>query len=300
MSIFQKSDTGAQAAWKGFSSQTLYIASRVISDDSEYEYYPEDIEDLVVKKDGVVVEAVQVKNITAALTLSSLASTKTSIGGEGFFRRMCSLHAMTPSLHCIKVVYFNTLGLEFQEVQAGNIKTKQAIVKKLVDKHRLSESEARWLIESLSFEKVSLNELGFNILNQISQYIPAMSAPGLAKDLLIQHISVLSKSKGYTTLKMWQEKIHEIGTNITAIDGFYKEYNKSLVRLSELQLNGDYEQLKKEYSQGISAHPTHIRNNFDFKRNYWTAEIQEAITKKVSQFLRGFLGKEKPPFVTDI
>ena len=131
MSIFQKSDTGAQAAWKGFSSQTLYIASRVISDDSEYEYYPEDIEDLVVKKDGVVVEAVQVKNITAALTLSSLASTKTSIGGEGFFRRMCSLHAMTPSLHCIKVVYFNTLGLEFQEVQAGNIKTKQAIVKNL-------------------------------------------------------------------------------------------------------------------------------------------------------------------------
>lgn len=293
MSIFQKSDTGAQAAWKGFSSQTLYIASRVISDDSEYEYYPEDIEDLVVKKDGVVVEAVQVKNITAALTLSSLASTKTSIGGEGFFRRMCSLHAMTPSLHCIKVVYFNTLGLEFQEVQAGNIKTKQAIVKKLVDKHRLSESEARWLIESLSFEKVSLNELGFNILNQISQYIPAMSAPGLAKDLLIQHISVLSKSKGYTTLKMWQEKIHEIGTNITAIDGFYKEYNKSLVRLSELQLNGDYEQLKKEYSQGISAHPTHIRNNFDFKRNYWTAEIQEAINQKGVAILKGVSGQGK-------
>lgn len=127
MSSFQKSDMGAQAAWKGFSSQTLYIASRLISDDddSEYEYYPEDIEDLVVKKDGVVVEAVQVKNISADLTLSSLASTKTSIGGEGFFRRMCSLHATTPSFHCIKVVYFNTLSLEFQEIQAGNIKTKQ-------------------------------------------------------------------------------------------------------------------------------------------------------------------------------
>lgn len=230
MSSFQKSDMGAQAAWKGFSSQTLYIASRLISDDddSEYEYYPEDIEDLVVKKDGVVVEAVQVKNISADLTLSSLASTKTSIGGEGFFRRMCSLHATTPSFHCIKVVYFNTLSLEFQEKQAGNIKTKQAIVKKLVNKHGLYESEARWLIESLTFEKVSLNELDLNILNQISQYVPVMSAPGLAKDLLIQHISVLSKSKGYTTLKKWQDKIHEIGTSIAAIDGFCKEYNKSL------------------------------------------------------------------------
>ena len=295
MSSFQKSDMGAQAAWKGFSSQTLYIASRLISDDddSEYEYYPEDIEDLVVKKDGVVVEAVQVKNISADLTLSSLASTKTSIGGEGFFRRMCSLHATTPSFHCIKVVYFNTLSLEFQEIQAGNIKTKQAIVKKLVNKHGLYESEARWLIESLTFEKVSLNELDLNILNQISQYVPVMSAPGLAKDLLIQHISVLSKSKGYTTLKKWQDKIHEIGTSIAAIDGFCKEYNKSLVRLSELQLSGNYEQLRKEYLQGVSAHPTHIRNNFDFKRNYWVAEIQEVINKKGVAILKGVSGQGK-------
>ena len=34
MNIFQKSDIGAQAAWKGFSSQTLYIASRLISDEA--------------------------------------------------------------------------------------------------------------------------------------------------------------------------------------------------------------------------------------------------------------------------
>lgn len=61
MSIFQKSDIGAQAAWKGFSSQTLYIASRLITDEGGYEYYPEDIEDLVVKKNGTVVEAVRLK-----------------------------------------------------------------------------------------------------------------------------------------------------------------------------------------------------------------------------------------------
>lgn len=73
---FYKSDVGAQAAWKGFSSQTLYIASRLISDEGGYEYYPEDIDDLVVKKNGAVVEAVQVKNISADITLSSLAAIK--------------------------------------------------------------------------------------------------------------------------------------------------------------------------------------------------------------------------------
>lgn len=38
MNIFQKSDIGAQAAWKGFSSQTLYIASRLISDEGDKGY----------------------------------------------------------------------------------------------------------------------------------------------------------------------------------------------------------------------------------------------------------------------
>lgn len=293
MSIFQKSDMGAQAAWKGFSSQTLYIAARLISDESEYEYYPEDVEDLVVKKDGVVVEAVQIKNISANLTLSSLAATNTSQNGDGFFNRMCSLHKQNPSFKCIKVVYFSTLGTELQEVQAGKTNTKKAIAKKLVDKHGLSEEDAVWLLDSLCFEKVNLDDLDLNIQTQISDYVPVMSAPVLAKDLLIQHISVLSKSKGYTTLKMWQEKIHEIGTNIAAIDGFYKEYNKSLVRLSELQLSGDHEQLKKEYSQGVSAHPTHIRNNLDFKRNNWMEEIQAVINSKGVVILKGVSGQGK-------
>ena len=58
---FTKSDIGAQAAWKGFSSQTLYIAYRLLMDEDGCEYYPEDIEDLVIKKDGTVVEAIQIK-----------------------------------------------------------------------------------------------------------------------------------------------------------------------------------------------------------------------------------------------
>lgn len=293
MNIFQKSDIGAQAAWKGFSSQTLYIASRLISDEGGNEYYPEDVEDLVIKKDGIVIEAVQVKNISADLTLSSLASTKTSKGGEGFFNRMCSLHTRNPSFHCIKVVYFNGLGIELQEVQEGKGATKRILRKRLIEKHGLSELEAIWLIDSLYFEKVNLDDLNLNIQTQISNYVPVMSAPRLAKDLLIQHISVLSKSKGHTTLKLWQEKIHEIGTNISAIDGFYKEYNKSLVRLSELQLNGNQEQLKQEYLQGVSAHPTYIRNNYDFRRNSWMTRIQEVINSKGVAILKGVSGQGK-------
>ena len=39
------------------------------------------------------------------------------------------------------------------------------------------------------------------------------------RQLLVQYISRLSNSKGYTTLAMWKDKIHEIGVSISAIDG---------------------------------------------------------------------------------
>lgn len=66
---FIKSDIGAQAAWKGYSSQTLYIASRIISATANEEYYPEHLEDLLIKRDGQVIEAIQVKNLSTPLTI---------------------------------------------------------------------------------------------------------------------------------------------------------------------------------------------------------------------------------------
>ncbi len=290
---FTKSDIGAQSAWKGFSSQTLYIAYRLLTDEDGYEYYPEDIEDLVIKKDGSVVEAVQVKNISSDLTLSSLASTKTSKGGEGFFNRMCSLHAVDKSFSGIKIVYFESLGAEFQEVANDNKEIKKILANRLKEKHKLSAEDATWLIDSLKFEKVGLKELKQDLREHIRSYVPVMPAPELAQELLVQYISRLSNSKGHTTLAMWKDKIHEIGVSISAIDGFYKEYNKSLVCLSELKLNTSQEQLQNEFSQGVSVHPSHIRSGVDVKRDYWLKKIQFAIEKNGVAVIKGVSGQGK-------
>lgn len=290
---FKKSDMGAQAAWKGFSSQTLYIASRVICDEKNYEFYPEDIEDLVIKKDGVVVEAVQVKNVTAPLTLSSLTSADTSKSGEGFFKRMCSLHKEYSEFCCIKVVYFNSLGYELIQLEKNDTAIKKALIERLEKKHALSKDEATWLINSLCFEKVGVDDLEAAIQEQISEYVPVMAAPELAKELLIQYISKLSNEKGFTTLDIWKEKIHNIGVDIAAIDGFYKEYNKSIVCLSELYRDADYESLKYEFSQGISAHPMHIRYDLDIRRDIWIREIQEKIDSQGVALVKGVSGQGK-------
>lgn len=288
-----KSDIGAQAAWKGFTSQTMYIANRLISDNDGYEYYPEDVEDLIIRNNGVVVEAVQIKNISSDLSISSLSSAKTSQNGDGLFKRMCSLHKQFPSFEKITVAFFGSIGTELKELGEKKETAIEAVKNKLVKNHGLSAEEADWIINSLSFEKVFLPDLKKSIQAQIVSYVPVMPAPHLAEELLIHYISQLSNNKGFTTKEIWENQIHNIGVSISAIDGFYKEYNKSLVCLSELQLNLDEDEIKKEYSQGVSAHPAHIRLDLDLARPYWTRRIQETIDNERVAVVKGVSGQGK-------
>ncbi|MGW8820852.1 hypothetical protein ACWGNU_01945 [Paenibacillus lautus] len=290
---FLKSDIGAQSAWKGFSSQTLYIASRIINDPNDYEFYPEDIEDLVIKKNGIVVEPIQIKNLTADLTLSALASTNSSQNGEGFFQRVCSLHDQNPDLSSVRVVYFNKLGDELQRFEKEEEDAKISLHKKLTDNHGLSSKNVDWLLSSLIFEKVDIEQMQLSIKKQISSYVTVMAAPDIAQSLLIQHVSDLSKSKGHISLKQWQEHMYKIGTDIAAFDGYFKEYQKALLRLCDLSLGGTTEQLKVEFEQGVSTHPSHIRHDLDLPRDAWLSKIANAVETSKAVIIKGVSGQGK-------
>ena len=292
-SKFKKSDIGAQAAWKGFSSQTLYIASRIVTDADNNYFYPEDIEDLVVKNNEQVIEAIQIKNIVADLTLSSLSSTKSSTSGEGFFNRVCSLHSQYPDFCKVKVVYFASLGDELNGIETNNVAYKKSVKDKLVNNHKLSDSDADWLISSLIFEKANISELEKNIFSQIKEYVATMAAPNIAKSLLVQHVSDMSKSKGCINKTTWKKEIHQIGVDISSIDGYYKEYNKSLVRLNEFSIEKSEELLRLEFSQGISTHPDHIRNNIDFRREEWSNVICSSFQENNIVIVKGVSGQGK-------
>lgn len=290
---FIKSDIGAQAAWKGFSSQTLYIASRIVIDTDDNCFYPEDIEDLVIKNQDKVVEAVQIKNVSAALTVSHLSSTKSSLSGEGFFNRVCSLHAQCPEFNVVKVVYFTSLGDELNGISKGNESYCKSVKEKLVKNHKLTANDADWLVSSLLFEKVDIITLEQTIYSQVKEYVETMAAPEIAKTLLIQYVSELSKSKGSISKKTWKEQIHSIGVDIASIDGYFKEYNKSLIRLSELATGKREEQLRHEFNQGISSHPDHIRYEIDFRRERWLNAIVTSMNETNTVIVKGVSGQGK-------
>lgn len=290
---FEKSEKGAQSAWKGFYSQTLYIASRLAKETKDYKYYPEDIEDLIIKDGDNIIEAIQIKNNSSPLMLSSLASTDTSKRSEGFFKRICSIHYNNPDFNTVRVVYFGSIGPELEGVRNGNAELKRAVIKKLVERHSLSQEDANWIVESLSFEHADITQLDQITTAQLQKYIEVMAAPQMAKELLVHYIAKLSVDKDFTSAKIWREKMHHIGVEIAAMDGFYKEYNKSLIRLTDLRSSAPAEQLKKEFSLGVSARPDHIRENLDFKRHYWSRRIEKAITETGVAVVKGVSGQGK-------
>lgn len=201
-------------------------------------------------------------------------------------------------LQTLRIVYFGKLGRELQELSTGNISAKNKIKDKLVNDHGLSNDDALWILSKIHFEKVDTKSLEEEILRMLQSYVPTMAAPELARTLLIQYIFDLSKTKGYTSLPLWQEKIYKIGMDIASIDGYYKEYQKSLIRLCDVTSNKSFEILKQEFSQGVSTHPAHIRNNLDFIRSEWTEKISLSLSNHKAVIIKGVSGQGKSALLT--
>ena len=64
-----KSEIGAEAAWRGFSTQTLYIAKRLLTAEEDDQLHPERVEDLMIMRKEKIIELVQVKNLSDDLSL---------------------------------------------------------------------------------------------------------------------------------------------------------------------------------------------------------------------------------------
>ena len=144
-----QSEKGAEAAWRGFSTQTLYIAGRLLEcDDNELKFYPEQVEDLLVKRGKSISELVQVKNLTKDLSLSDLSPQKQ----DSFFRR-CLKYKDNEEI-ILKVVSFGNVGSEMLTLLQADSRTDTSIAKKLVS-YGYTIEDVEWLLTHLQVEKVS-------------------------------------------------------------------------------------------------------------------------------------------------
>lgn len=282
-----QSETGAEAAWRGFSTQTLYIAKRLLEcNDSEFEFYPEQVEDLLIKKGKSIYELVQVKNLSKDLSLSDLSPQKE----DSFFRR-CLRYKENQKI-ILRVVSFGNIGSEIDTLLKANNKLETNIAKKLKS-YGYTTEDIKWLLTRLQVVKVNEDELQKNIELQMTKYIEIATAIDLAYEVLIYYIYKLSRETGCTSKLRWEEKVSNIAQNIASIDSLKKQYQKTVIPLSEFKSNKSAEQLLRDYRIGVNAIPDHIRNHFDLYRKRWIEEINKRFERNNIVLLKGASGQGK-------
>lgn len=187
-----KSDTGARAAWKGFSSQTVYIAYRLMVLKDELDMYPENIEDLMIKNNNEIKELIQIKNLNKELTLSHLNPKNK----DSFFRRV--LEHKSDSLK-IKIISFGNIGFELEQLN----KRKEDGIKSFKNKMLKDELTDFINICNIIFAEINKNE---EYTNSTKQYIDLIKKQIESLDMYIKE----KESNNLPDLKLLYELLIEL------------------------------------------------------------------------------------------
>ncbi|MFJ1628442.1 hypothetical protein [Marinilactibacillus psychrotolerans] len=287
MENFVKSDLGAKAAWKGFSSQTTYIAYRLLSLSNNYELHPEKVEDLLIMTDSLPVELTQIKNLSSSLSLSDLAPRDK----DSFLRRCLSLREENTNL-VLKIVSFGQIGHELWQFPHSESVEFLRIKEKLLEAGYVND-EINWISSRLVFEQVDEDQLIEQIKQSFSKKVETMAAPEIVLDILTQYTANLSRHSTYTTRQIWDEKIQKIGLDLASLRGVSKEYGNSFLPMTEFKKNKSEERLVEEFLAGVNTLPQHIRLNLDIERPYWLNQIREAFLDEQLVIVRGASGQGK-------
>lgn len=244
-----KSEIGSEAAWRGFSTQTLYIAKRLLTAENDDQLYPEQVEDLMITRKERIIELVQVKNLSDDLSLSDLSPKK----NDSFFRR-CLKFKKSEEI-CLKIVSFGNIGSELQNMIKEKEKEKSSIYNKLLS-YGYSENDTLWLLNHLEIEEIRESEIENSIKEIMKKYVEIV-AYNLVKDNLIYYIYKLSREKGYTSKKCWEEKVNNIAKDLMAIDSMQRQYQRTIIPLYDYKSNKTNEELLNDYRMGVNARPDH-------------------------------------------
>ncbi len=256
--------------------------------DDESDFFPEKVEDLLVKKDGIPTESVQVKNITSDLTLSHFDPQSS----DSFFRRSLLLRKENNSLQ-LSIASFGALGKELLGVKNKENNIVQKIIKRLAEKYGYTHEDAAWLLNHLEIYSVDDTQLEKQIFDRLNSITETIAAPNLAFDILTNYVSNLSRRGEKTSKQDWAKKLHDISNDFAAMSGFQQEYGRSLKPFFEYKGNIPLEKLDEQYRMGINAHPDHIRNNLDLQRANWLQRIKAGFDERQIVIIRGASGQGK-------
>lgn len=276
----------AQATFRGFRGQTLYILSRIINDNEKFKYHPEGMEDLDIFFENELKELIQVKFYTNNLTLSDLDPEKES----SFLKR--SLRRFKDGLNPkIKLVSLGPVGPELKNAFKTKGKDRSKIESKLRNKGYKNDEI------NLIFNKIKIIELNENKLKEkIVNYLKTKHTgfdPENSFNLLMNWIYQSSEKAEVIDKYSLIDRLNNVATFLSERYNFIEEYGRSIRTITPVQKVQNYEKLAKEFYMGISARYEHIIADLDVKRQDKLYEIKKKIEENNVIIIHGASGQGK-------
>lgn len=280
-----KSEIGAKAAWDGFSSQTIYIASRLLNETEKLDFYPESIEDLMLKDENEIIELIQVKNYKSDLSLSDFKPQDE----DSFLKRVLKYRS---DKLIAKVISFGNIGEELKGALNKETRYIRSISKKLSD-YGYNSEDVEWILQHLIIEKVNEKELKEKIYEKLKDNFSISTSISVFFSYLISYINTLSRNSEKTNKETWDKIVYNIIDSLVSIDSIHKQFGKTLFSLSSFTTNKSIEEQEEEYKNGFDAKPYYIKNNLDIYRKKWISAIEESFKYNDVVLIRGLSGQGK-------
>lgn len=279
---------GAISALRGYRKQFLYSLFRVLCATTEEDvFHPEGkFEDLdIYGTDEQLIEIIQVKDLTAKLTLSDILNSK----DNSFIKRALNLVEDNDS-PIVKLVSYGEVNEDIRKLAYNNYDNK---LKNRLKSFGLKEKDIVFLEKSFCYEVVSENNIYKIVRNKIEE-TSFLSDLDVSLDLLIYWVYKTAEKQDIIKKEILNEQLLCIGRFEKEREGFHKYFNSLIRPLVNEKLDTYlFEKLKNDFYQGISATYNHILANVDVIREEKLHLLNDKLKKTNVVFVHGASGQGK-------
>lgn len=280
-------EPGAQAALRGYRLQALYTLYRLLRPaDSAKSFHLEGHEDLdILDEEGRVLEVIQLKAYTTALSLSHLKPKK----ADSFFRRVLSRRAAFPEAReCI--VSFGPYGAEMQAAWAGE-PAHRAHALEMFESWGYTPAQAKALLATVRLDTVDEAALQADSFAILKETVTGCD-PVSAFDLLHAWLFQAAEERATLTRNQLQERLLAVGRFLKERDAHQAEWFTAVRPLEDASAPHK-EELGKEFYQGVSARFEHVLADVDVVRPERLAALKAAFDSSRVVVVRGASGQGK-------
>ncbi|BBO84980.1 hypothetical protein DSCO28_55460 [Desulfosarcina ovata subsp. sediminis] len=271
--------------YRGFRLQSLYALKRILESETGSNFQPEGIEDLAIySSDGELLEAIQVKAYSAALSASSL--------GKPFFLRIKNLVKRNKGVS-VTVVSYGPIGPELAAaLEEHSVSARQNLISyiaRIVD----DKGSATGIVDALRLEQVAESSVTSDVTDALAAMCTGI-APERALEALWWWIYSAAEHRTLLDRRQIVSRVTSIGQFLAQRAAFHREWHTTVRPIKDISVpNEQRHTLAVEFASGVAVRPEHIALGLDVKREQLLSRIHAVLDESELAIVHGASGQGK-------